>query len=304
MSDIDKTIDTLQQKSLQIARMASIDNPKKALSMLKGAITSQSNVLDSLKSRTLEAAVLLGALLAEARHLAPYGKWGDWVEKNCSFTPRHANRLIHLSVYYHGLEPSDRTFMSDLTVTAAIEMARRKADPAKFDAEDFPAIIADPMPDDVDEVEPWRGPEEVQDEPPPVQKEEPKPEPKPAPPPPKPEPKHPETRKSVTIEGECRRIEPAPSPPVAPVVIPSPPAPIEPPAPVPEPIQTARGELVDDRKPLATPKELLKEAARILKCLEAGKKPDRGDVFVWVAAYESLQVHNQLNADRDNDMEV
>lgn len=240
--------------------------PKEKLSLLRGLIKSQTAEVNRLARDTVEAAVLLGEMLAAARGLAKHGTWQTWVEKNCEFTPRHANNLIRLSEYVQSLDAANRNCISDLTLSAAIAMARQKADPATFDADQFAANLDESQPDEPeDEPTIQPAPEEKKPGPPmamlaALNMLEPTPEPAP--------------EDIKTVEGEW-----LPAAPKAP-------------APEPKPPQGATIDAGDNQaKPnIQTKEKLLTEAKKIIAMISRGEKVSPTHADAWLAAYDVVRI--------------
>ena len=264
MIDIDARINEVSKIITDIVDQSD-STPEQKLKLLKGVIKSHKAQVERLAKDTIEAAVRLGQTLAAARGLAKHGTWETWVKKNCGFTPRHANRFIQLAEYYQSLTPPNRTFMSDLTVTAAIAMARQKADPATFDADQFAANLDDSQPDESeDEPAIQPAPEEKKPEPPMAVL------PAPIIPEPAPEPA-PEDVKSV--EGEW-----LPAGPKAP-------------APEPKPPQgkTIEGSETHVMHGLQTKEQLLREAKKMFDRMTDGKLVNHADMLAWLVAYDVIK---------------
>ena len=264
MIDIDARINEVSKIITDIVDQSD-STPEQKLKLLKGVIKSHKAQLERLSRDTIEAAVRLGQTLAAARGLAKHGTWEIWVKRNCGFTPRHANRFIQLAEYYQSLTPPNRTFMSDLTVTAAIAMARQKADPATFDAEQFAANLD------------GSHPEEPEDEPATQ---------------PAPEEKKPAPRMAVLAAPNM--LEPTPEP--APEDVKSVegewlPAAPKAPAPEPKPPQgkTIEGSETHVMHGLQTKEQLLREAKKMFDRMTDGKTVNHADMLAWLVAYDVIK---------------
>ena len=265
MIDIDARINEVSKIITDIVDQSD-STPEQKLKLLKGVIKSHKVQVERLARDTIEAAVRLGQTLAAAKSLAKHGTWETWVKKNCGFTPRHANRLIHLAEYYQSLTPPNRTSMSGLTLSAAIAMAKQKPDFATFDADQFAASIDESQPDEPeDEPAIQPAPEEKKPAPPLAVL--------PAPITPKPTPE-PAVEDIKSLEGEW-----LPAAPKAP-------------EPEPKPPQGATIDAGDNqaRPNIQTKEKLLIEAKKIIGMISRGEKVSPTHADAWLAAYDVVRI--------------
>lgn len=301
------------QKS-DISGMSSSKNV--SIKTLAKRINKQREKVESLAKNIAEAIYELGSMLAEARNLTPHGQWETWVSENCGFTARNALNYIKSFQYIEGLDEEKRKSISDLPLTGILELANKRSGirqrlqterQALIEQDAKLALIAQKAAMKADREQmfaqlenmkadkearrsvvhdsyeynrptgDWPNglksdPAEVQPDQTQGKKDEPNPEPKPQ-----------EPRKPITIEGECSRIE-ANAAPIhgEPIIAQSLPAPGS-------ALEVAVNPKLNSIK---TPDQLLLDAYRIISELNNGKKPDREQIFVWLAAYDEMKLEN------------
>lgn len=75
----------------------------------------------------LQHAVEAGRLLTEAKAKLAHGQWLPWIDENCSFSPRTAQRYIKMFEEFGG---SNATHVSHLTFTDALKLVEQPKQPS------------------------------------------------------------------------------------------------------------------------------------------------------------------------------
>ena len=85
------------------------------LASLAGRINAGHEECHAIARSAVAKAIEVGGWLAEARDQVDHGEWGAWVESNCVFTPRQAQKYMRAFENREAIEAEMRTPSSHLT---------------------------------------------------------------------------------------------------------------------------------------------------------------------------------------------